>query len=243
MIFLGFHTSVHANQLEEPETSDHYGWTKNYLDRNDPLSGDENSTPQYKSLLIQTGYTTIFGVAAIAYIWNQDESVSNWNKSELSKTSSFENYKHHVSSPPKYDNDDNMTNYVMHPLAGATYYTMCRQNALGPLSCFGYSFAMSTFFWEYGLEAVFEVPSKQDLWVTPIGGTIIGEGFHQIKQAIKRNQRMVFGSKALGSVTMFLLDPLGASTAWMHDSILSLYPTTNSEGNGAVAVSLNMVIK
>jgi hypothetical protein len=67
---------------------------------------------------------------------------------------------------------------------------------------------MSTFYWEYGIEAFAEVPSIQDLVVTPVMGWVYGEWAYQTEMKIRRGDGTVAGSKILGNTTLFLLDPI-----------------------------------
>ena len=60
---------------------------------------------------------------------------------------------------------------------------------------------------EYGFEALIEKPSIQDLIITPIIGSIMGEIFYQWSQKIKQNNGQVLGSNRMGSVMLFILSP------------------------------------
>ena len=75
------------------------------------------------------------------------------------------------------------------------------------MTSFLYSAAISTFAWEYGFEALAEVPSTQDLIITPICGSILGELFHIAKKNIIQKDYKILNSKFLGHFTIFLLDP------------------------------------
>jgi hypothetical protein len=66
---------------------------------------------------------------------------------------------------------------------------------------------MSTFFWEYGVEAFAEIPSIQDLVITPVVGSVVGEGFFYAKKSILRHDKRVLKSRFLGTTTLFLIDP------------------------------------
>jgi hypothetical protein len=67
---------------------------------------------------------------------------------------------------------------------------------------------MSTLFWEYGIEAFAEVPSTQDLILTPTLGSVFGEVFFVAKKSIIRNNKKVLSSRLLGTTSLFLLDPI-----------------------------------
>ena len=72
---------------------------------------------------------------------------------------------------------------------------------------------MSTFYWEYGIEAFAEVPSMQDLVITPVLGWAYGEWAYQKEMAIRSSGGTVWGSETLGDVSLFFLDPIDARRA------------------------------
>jgi hypothetical protein len=115
-----------------------------------------------------------------------------------------------VTRRPVIDKDDPVVNYIGHPLAGAAYYTMARHTGLSEMESFGYSVLMSTFFWEYGFEALAERPSIQDLIVTPVIGSLLGELFYQAELSIRANQGELLGSRRVGKVAMVVLNPMGS---------------------------------
>lgn len=71
-----------------------------------------------------------------------------------------------------------------------------------------YSFCISSFGWEFGIEAFMERPSYQDLVITPVVGSVIGELFYKTKRKIVENNYHLAGSKFLGNVVVFLIDPV-----------------------------------
>ncbi len=78
---------------------------------------------------------------------------------------------------PRVDEDGVVLNYVMHPYFGAIYYMTARSSGFKAVESFMYSALMSTFFWEYGVEAFAEKPSTQDLILTPVLGSVMREGY------------------------------------------------------------------
>ena len=53
-----------------------------------------------------------------------------------------------------------------------------------------------------------ERPSYQDLFITPIVGSLIGEGFYRLKRIIVENNYEILGSPVLGHIAAFILDPV-----------------------------------
>lgn len=157
------------------------------------------------------GYTTAMyaGTAVIAFglLWSMPESVSNWDKEEIKEKGILWKWKENVKAGPVWDEDDWFLNYVTHPYSGGVYYMTARSSGFTVLESFGYSAIMSTFFWEYGIEAFAEIPSVQDLIITPVLGSVVGEGFFYAKKSILKNDRRVLKSRFLGYTSLLLMDP------------------------------------
>ena len=129
----------------------------------------------------------------------------------------FKKWHQHVKEGPVTDKDDLFLNYIAHPYVGAWYYMAGRSSGVGIFGSFLYSFAFSTFFWEYGIEAFAEIPSKQDLIITPIGGSILGEGFYILKRHIIENDYELLNSKFFGKLMIWLMDPVTEITKLFFD--------------------------
>jgi uncharacterized protein DUF3943 len=97
---------------------------------------------------------------------------------------------HHVkwslSNLPTWDHDNWKLNYIGHPIAGSFYYNSLRSQNASIFHSFLFATAQS-FIWEYFIEATAEKPSTQDLIVTPIAGTILGESMHLLTMTMRRN--------------------------------------------------------
>lgn len=158
------------------------------------------------------GYCTsiLFGTTVVAFsvLWVLPESFTKWDKEEIKKNGIGAKWKENVKAGPVVDDDNPFLNYVMHPYFGGVYYMTARSNGFNIFESFTYSALMSTFFWEYGVEAFAEIPSVQDLIVTPVLGSVVGEGFFLAKKTILKNNSKVLNSKFLGKTSLFLMDPL-----------------------------------
>jgi hypothetical protein len=102
-----------------------------------------------------------------------------------------------------------MINYIGHPISGAFYYSLARNDGMTIGESAAFSTLMSTFFWEYGYESFAEIPSIQDLIFTPLLGSILGEQMFSLQKKLDQKGGVVFGSKTLGNISYFILDPLG----------------------------------
>lgn len=152
----------------------------------------------------------LLSASVIVALWFLPENVSKWNHSTLQESDIVNNWVENVKIGPVIDEDEPWINYGGHSLSGAYFYTLARNNDLSIVESISFNFLMSTFYWEYGVEAFFEIPSTQDLWITPILGSILGESFYQMQESIRVNEGKVWGSESLGSFFMVLLNPEGS---------------------------------
>lgn len=113
----------------------------------------------------------LLGVELGVYWSDFSSSVVDWQFSDLSSK---------LTSREAFRFDDNLltTNYVFHPFAGTTHYVVTRSNGFpvwGGLAVAAASSAIYEFVLEWK-----ELVSLNDLVVTPIGGTAMGEFFYQL---------------------------------------------------------------
>jgi len=157
------------------------------------------------------GYTSSMyvGATVIAFgvLWVMPESTTNWDKEEMREKGIFWKWKENVKAGPVMDKDNWVLNWITHPYCGGIYYMTARSSGFTVMESFGYSAIMSTFFWEYGIEAFAEIPSIQDLIITPVVGSAMGEGFFYAKKSILKHDKKVLQSRFLGITTLFFIDP------------------------------------
>jgi len=164
--------------------------------------------PNYKRLGLNTGVLASAGVVALGVLQLLPEDATAWNKKKIREVPFFKRWSRNVSKGPVWDKDNFMFNYILHPYGGAAYYMGARSQGFNLYYSFLYSAAVSTLIWEYGVESFMEIPSIQDLIVTPVAGTIIGEGFYILKRHIVVNDYRLFGSRFIGNVVVYLIDPV-----------------------------------
>lgn len=164
--------------------------------------------PNYHRLAANTAVLFGGGITALVVLDLLPDDATNWNKSDETKVSMTERYYRNVMDGPHWDGDSPIFNYILHPYAGAAYFMSARSQGFNFWYSALYSFAISTFFWEYGVEAFMEIPSWQDLIITPVCGSIVGELLYKAKRYIVEHDYRLLGSKALGYVTAFICDPV-----------------------------------
>nr|WP_175579341.1 DUF3943 domain-containing protein [Vibrio hepatarius] len=163
---------------------------------------------------------TILGlsVATVGLMTMLPESITKWDEEDRSLSQVGQKWKDNVSDGPVWDRDEHFLNYVMHPYFGGVYYTAARHAGFSEFESFLYSASMSTFFWEYGVEAFAEVPSWQDLFITPFFGAVVGEMMLEAEQDIVSSGGEVLGSETMGGVTLFFLNPVGHIHGWVSEA-------------------------
>jgi hypothetical protein len=161
----------------------------------------------YRRLSYNTAMYVGATVIAFGVLYSMPESVTNWDKEAMKENGITYKWKQNVKAGPVWDEDDWVLNWITHPYSGGVYYMTARSSGFNMFESFLYSAFMSTFFWEYGIEAFAEIPSKQDLIITPVLGSVVGEGFFYAKKSILKHDRKVLNSKTLGYTALFLIDP------------------------------------
>jgi len=181
----------------------------------------------------------LFGVGLVTagVLYCLPESVTHWDR-DAGIEELPGRWWRNVSRRPVWDKDDWTINYIGHTYCGGVYYQMARKSGFSQWDSFVYTTLMSTFFWEYGLEAFAERPSIQDLVVTPLGGWLYGEWAFRCEQRIEENDSRVLGSKTAGSISLFFLDPIDRlgqgvnrlfGREWVLTGRVTLSPKTDTE--------------
>lgn len=196
------------------ESSDQYDLTIN----KQPLYLTVSDGKDWDYLMGQT-YTILgLSVATVGLMTLLPESITKWDDDQRDISALGQKWKDNVSAGPVWDRDEHFLNYVMHPYFGGVYYTAARHAGYDEFESFLYSWTMSTFFWEYGVEAFAEVPSWQDLFITPFFGAVVGEMMLEAEQNIVASGGEVMGSQTMGDVSLFFLNPVGHIHYWVSDA-------------------------
>ena len=160
-----------------------------------------------RRLVYNTGLCFGASLLDFAFLWSLPENSTQWDKDKIRKEGLIKQWSNNLDAGPVWDEDGFFFNWITHPWAGAVYYMNARGSGFKRWESFVYSTLMSTLFWEFGVESFIEIPSWQDLIVTPIIGSFIGEVFFIWKGKIIRNERNVLNSYILGRITLFVMDP------------------------------------
>jgi len=161
----------------------------------------------------QTKSIFAYGFGVIGVIALLPEDISSWDKEQgiISK------WSENVKSGPVWDRDNGPLNLIGHPYFGGVYYQVARKSGYRQWDSFMYSALMSTFYWEYGIEAFAEIPSIQDIVITPVLGWVYGEWAFTTEMSIRADNDEVFGSSLLGSTALILLDPVDSLSVGINN--------------------------
>jgi hypothetical protein len=131
--------------------------------------GPERHPRQYARAAMENGLITIL---EMAFYWYDPQSNSvDWQFPDVSS-------KLQSASAVRFDDNLMRTNYLYHPFAGQSHYLFTRVNGFSVGESFLTAAAFSTAY-EMLLEWR-ELVSINDLIVTPVGGTAVGEFFNQL---------------------------------------------------------------
>jgi hypothetical protein len=78
----------------------------------------------------------------------------------------------------RFDTNVYATNAISHPISGSVYYHAARENGLSLFEAYLSAFLASTF-WEFIVE-FHEMPSLNDMIMTPAGGMVLGESTYRL---------------------------------------------------------------
>lgn len=202
--------NVVADSIEERKTAtvDTLKKTKHKVNIYDLPYSTKTSCPDWGRMWLHTGVLYAAGIATLGVLELLPDNATAWNKERVRSIPFWKRWSYHVSRGPVWDGDNFIFNYILHPYAGAVYYMGARSIGFNKLGSFLYCTAISTLFWEYGIEAFMEKPSIQDLILTPLSGLLIGECFYKLKRKIVSDGYRLWGSRTWGNIVAFLIDPV-----------------------------------
>lgn len=165
--------------------------------------------PDWHRMWINTAVLTGAFVSSLAVLECLPEDATSWNRAELREVPVPKRWYEHVFQDGfEWDSDKPIFNLVLHPYAGAAYFMAARGCGFSFWGSLLYCTCISNIGWELGIEGVNERPSIQDLVITPLVGSAIGEGFYRLKRYLVENDYHLFGSPVTGNIVAFLIDPV-----------------------------------
>lgn len=107
---------------------------------------------------------------------------------------SFKNWQENPFRP-HFDNDNFKYNLIWHTVTGQLYFQYYRSRGYTEISAFAWT-VLSSLAFEFTIETVTEPPSFQDIYQTPVFGTVIGLSFERLSNYL--HSQDTWATHALG---------------------------------------------
>lgn len=127
-----------------------------------------------------------------------------------------------------FDQDEPFWNWMVHPLSGSQLYLFYRALGYDPASSFGMTTVSSALF-EFTVEIYSEPASVQDLYQTPVFGTVLGFGLEKASSYLLNTP---------SGFTRFLGRVINPLSYIVNTDGISLIPSTDFKGS--YGLKLNM---
>ncbi|MCI9285448.1 MAG: DUF3943 domain-containing protein [Muribaculaceae bacterium] len=174
-----------------------------------PYSWRRTCDPNWHRLWVNTAVLTGAFVSTLFVLECLPEDATAWNRRDLQSKPFYKRWWTNIFvKNPEIDHDNLVFNYLLHPYAGAAYFMAARSCGFNFFQSMLYSALISTVGWEFGIEACMERPSYQDIVITPVVGSLFGELFYHAKRHIVEHDYTLWGSRVLGNIVVFLVDPV-----------------------------------
>ena len=168
----------------------------------------EADGPDRAGLRRDTKYFLAYQWVVIGLLYMAPESVSGWTD-EQKEDYSLSRWRENVTNP-QWDSDTWYINYVLHPYWGGAYYVRARERGYDDEQAFWYSVLLSCLY-EFGAEALAEEVSIQDLFITPVGGTLVGRYFMDVRERVREREAALGYRSTRDKWIWVLTDPLGSA--------------------------------
>lgn len=124
-----------------------------------------------------------------------------------------------------FDKDEPVWNFFIHPISGSQLYLLYRAEGYSRMSAFGMATISSTLF-ELTVETLTEPASVQDLYTTPVLGTVLGLGIETLSMSLL-NSGTTFGKVIAHAINPATLLPL-------YEGRTLIVPKFDQEDKGAM---------
>lgn len=149
-------------------------------------------------------FAMVYGAQWSFYLLQQQETIRTHG--------SWDHFFSYMTQPT-FDKDSFDYNIFKHALAGQYYYQFYRYRGYSEIDAFAWTFFSSLAF-EFAIENYTEKPSLQDIYQTPIFGTLLGMGFERLSENLRSSD--LWSARVLGYVLnpfAILIDEPGSLSA------------------------------
>lgn len=163
----------------------------------------------------------LYGVTWMIYPLSQPKVFSD--------EGSFKRYRRNFGQLV-FDKDEPFWNQMIHPISGSQLYLYYRANGYARMDSFLMTFISSALF-ETTVEVYTEPASVQDLYITPVYGTILGLGLENLSMYLL-NTGNAFGrfwGHAINPSTLF----------WFYEGKIRIVPSTDLKEEAALTLSVS----
>jgi hypothetical protein len=133
---------------------------------------------------------------------------------------SFKKYRHNFGQLV-FDQDEPFWNWIVHPISGSQLFLLYRSLGYSRPEALGMTFVSSTLF-EFTIEIYTEKASIQDLYQTPVIGSIMGVGIENLSLYLLNSGNL------LGTFFGHLINP--ATLFWFYEGKIRLTPVYRPGG-------------
>ncbi|MDC1173973.1 DUF3943 domain-containing protein [Bacteriovoracaceae bacterium] len=163
----------------------------------------------------------IYGATLVLYPLTQPDVVR--------KKGSFKVYKKNFGKLV-FDRDEPFWNWFVHPISGSQLYLYYRANGYNRVDSLGMSFISSALF-EFTVEIYTEPASIQDLYQTPVLGSVLGVGIESLSMYLLNTGNM------LGRVLGHAINP--TTLLWFYEGKVRIIPEYNLKNSGRLTLVVN----
>lgn len=186
--------------------------------------------PQYHYGYINRPHTTRESILHISALYGISWALYPLTQPEVFREKgSIKNYRKNFGKLV-FDRDEPFWNWFVHPISGSQLYLYYRANGYNRVNSLGMAFISSTLF-EFTIEIYTEPASVQDLYQTPVIGSVIGLGLENLSMYLLNS------GNAFGKFFGHLLNP--ATLFWFYEGKIQLIPKYDGKKTGSLTLTVD----
>lgn len=187
--------------------------------------------PNYRYEFIERKHTFNETFRHIAIMYGVSWAVYPASQFDVFKNKgSFDNYRRNFGQIV-FDKDEPFWNWMVHPISGSQLFLYYRANGYNRINSLALAFVSSTLF-EFTVEIYTEPASVQDLYQTPILGSVLGVGLENLSLYLLNT------GNTFGKVIAHIINPWTMFDFFDQNKIM-IIPKTNYRDSG----SLNLIVR
>lgn len=128
-----------------------------------------------------------------------------------------------------FDQDEPFWNWFVHPISGSQLYLFYRANGYSRINAMGMAFISSALF-EFTVEIYTEPASVQDLYQTPVLGSILGVGLESL------SMYLLHTGNSFGKFFGHLINP--HTLFWYYEGKIQIVPQTNFKDSTGLLMTM-----